>query len=123
MKKLSYVVVLTILAMLLLGCGHDQDKVVIKYCKALGAGKVDEAVSFLSRDAKQMLENVGGKSRLAEVGGQFKQRKGIKSIDVTRRKVVGNTATVEFVYKFKDGSKIADFFPLVKEDGVWKIAK
>lgn len=123
MKKLSYVVVVTILSMLLFGCGHDQDKVVIKYCRALEAGKVDEAVTFLSRDARQMLDSVGGKARLAEAAAQFKQHRGIKSIDITRRKVVGNTATVEFVYKFKDGTKVADYFPLVKEDGAWKIAK
>ena len=106
------------------GCsGGGEDKAVIGYCKALEAGKLDEAASFLSKDAAAMLEKAGGKSVLAEAGAQFKQRKGISDIKITNKKVVGESAQVEFVYNFNDGSKVNDSFPLVKENGTWKITK
>jgi len=109
--------------MMLTGCGSKEDKVVIGYCKALEAGKLDEAESYLSKDARLVLERAGGKSLLAAAGGQFKQHRGIKEIKITRKNVAGESATVEFLYNFKDGSSYADSFPLVKEDGKWKISK
>ena len=123
MGKLSYIVVTALLSMLLFGCGSDQDKIVINYCKALDAEKLDEAASYLSKDARQVLERAGGKSLLAEAGNKFKQHKGISSIKITKKKVAGERANVEFVYNFNDGSTYADYFPLVKEDGKWKISK
>ena len=123
MSKVSYILVMTLLSLLLFGCGKDQDKIVTGYCKALEAGKLDEATSYLSKDAKQVLERAGGKSLLAASASAFKQRRGIKAIEITKTNVTGEKATVEFVYKFNDGSNISDFFPLVKEDGAWKITK
>ena len=123
MGKISYFFIVTLLSILLFGCGKDQDKVVTSYCKALEAGRFDEAASYLSKDARQVLERAGGKSLLAAAGNAFKQHKGIKAIEITKTNVTGEKATVEFVYKFNDGSKISDFFPLVKEGGVWKITK
>ncbi|MEI7816344.1 MAG: DUF4878 domain-containing protein [Desulfuromonadales bacterium] len=120
--KLPYVVVLMLFT-LLIGCSGEQDKVVIGYCKALESGKLDEAASFLSRDAKIMLEKAGGKSLLAEAGLGFKQRKGIDEIKITQKKVTGGSAIVDLVYKFKDGSTVGDNFPLVKENGSWKITR
>jgi hypothetical protein len=123
MRKLNYVIVVMMLSMPLFGCGRAQDKIVINYCKALEAGKLDEAASYLSKDARQVLERAGGKSLLAAAGGAFKQHKGISAIKITKREISGERATVSFVYKFNDGSSIGDYFPLVKEDGNWKIAK
>ena len=108
---------------MLTGCGGGQDKVVINYCKALEALKLDEAASYLSKDANLMLERAGGKSLLAEAGGKFRQRKGISKIKIIKKKVTGDNALVEFIYNFKDGSTVADNFPLVKENGTWKISK
>ena len=123
MSKISYIFAMIMLSVLLFGCGRDQDKVVTGYCKALEAGKVDEAASYLSKDARQALERAGGKSLLVAAGNAFKQHKGIKAIEITKTNVTGEKATVEFVYKFNDGSNVSDFFPLAKEDGVWKITK
>jgi predicted Zn-dependent protease len=109
--------------MMLIGCSGGQDKVVINYCKALEAGKLDEAASYLSKDAKQELERAGGSSLLAAAGAGFKQRKGIKEITISKKKVSGESAVVELIYNFNDGSKIGDSFPLVKENGTWKITK
>jgi hypothetical protein len=108
---------------MLTGCGGGQDKIVINYCKALEALKLDEAASYLSKDANMMLERAGGKSLLAEAGGKFKQRKGIKKIKIIKKTVTGQTALVNFIYNFNDGSTVADSFPLVKENGTWKISK
>lgn len=108
---------------MLVGCGNDEGKTVINYCKALEAGKLDEAESYLSKDAKQELARVGGKSRLAAAGGQFKQHRGIGAIKISGKKVAGEITVVDFVYNFNDGSKYNDSFPLIKENGTWKISK
>lgn len=121
--KLSYVIVVTMLMTMLSGCGNSQDKTVIGYCKALDAGNLEEAASFLSKDAMRVLEGAGGKSLLAEAGGKFRQRKGIREIKIIGKKVVGESTLVAFEYDFKDGSRVADSFPLIKEDGAWKINK
>ena len=122
MRGLFFVVMLIVLSMLS-GCGNDQDKIVTNYCKALEAGKFDDAVSYLSKSARQELEKAGGKSLLASAADVFKQRKGIKKITISKRDVKGDTAMITFVYNFKDGTTSSDFFPLVKEDGKWKISR
>ena len=123
MNRVTLLFVMSMLSLLLFGCGRDQDKIVTSYCKALDAGKFDEAVSYLSKDARQVLESAGGKSLLAASASAFKQHKGIKIIEITKTNVTGGKATVEFVYNFNDGSKFRDFFPMVKEGGAWKITK
>jgi len=123
MRRLTYLIVVTLLSLLLSACESDQGKTVIKYCKALDAGNVDEAVSYLSKDARQVLEGLGGRKLLAAAGEKFKERQGIKSIKIIKEKVVDQSATVDLLYNFKDGSKSPDNFPLVKEDGKWKISK
>lgn len=125
MRTPSFLVIIIMLSMILFGCssGGEQDKIVINYCKSIEAGKLDEAVSYLSKDAKQALEQAGGKSELAGASDAFKKRKGIKKIQINKREVAGDTAKIMFLYVFNDGSTIGDFFPLVKEDGKWKISK
>lgn len=122
MRKLTYLLVL-LLSMLLFGCGKAQDKTVISYCKALEAGKYDEAASYLSKDARKALDQSGGMSLLAAAGSEFKQHQGIKKIDITKRQVSGNSAMVSFIYRFNDGITVSDYFPLVKEGTEWKITK
>lgn len=122
MKRLKYVIIAALLSSMLSGCKSDHGKVAINYCKALESGEIDKALSYLSKDAKQILENLGGKKLLAEVGGKFKERKGIKSIKITKEIVKDKKAAVELLYIFNDGSKFVDNFPLVKEDGKWKIS-
>ena len=122
MRGMFFVVILIVSSMLS-GCGNDQDKIVTNYCKALEAGKLDDAVSYLSKSARQELEKAGGKSLLTSAADVFKQRKGIKKITISKRDVKGDTAMIMFVYNFKDGTTSSDFFPLVKEDGKWKISK
>ena len=121
--KLLNLVAVTALLMMLIGCSSAPDDIVISYCKALDAGKIEEAESFLSKDASATLQSAGGKWLLAEAGSKFKQRKGISKIKITRKKITGNSAVVEFVYNFKDGTKFGDSFPLVKENGAWKISR
>ena len=108
--------------MLLFGCESAQDKVVKNYCKSIESGKLDNAVSYLSKSARQELEKSGGKPALA-AADIFKKRKGIKDIKISQREVKGETTMIMFVYYFNDGSTSSDFFPLIKEDGKWKISK
>ena len=110
-------------ALLIAACGRGEDKTVINYCKALEAGKLDTAASYLSRDARKALDMSGGISRLSQAGAAFKQHKGIDEIKITKRDMAGDRAMISFVYRFKDGLEVSDYFPLVKEDGAWKISR
>ena len=121
--KLLNLVAVTALLMMLIGCSSAPDDIVISYCKALDAGKIEEAGSFLSKDATVALQSAGGKWLLADAGAKFKQRKGLSKIKITRKKITGDSALVEFEYNFKDGTKLGDSFPLIKESGSWKISK
>ena len=123
MKNIAYIFVVTMMAMMLFGCGSAEDKVVINYCTALDKGKLNEAAVYLSKEAKKELDRAGGVTLLADAGKKFKEHKGIREIKITRKKVDGESAIVEFMYIFNDGSKFDDFFPLVKEDGKWRISK
>lgn len=123
MRKLSYIVAIATLSIFLFGCENDRDKIVISYCKALEAGKLDEAASYLSKDAMLTLESAGGNPFLAMAGATFKKHRGIHKIQVTNSTVTGKTAKVDIVYNFNDGFKASDYFPLVNEDGKWKIAQ
>lgn len=123
MKGLAFIVYASLLLLILTGCESAQGKTAINYCKAIESGKLDDALSYLSKDAKQALEELGGKKVLAEVGGKFKERKGIKSIKITKEIVKDKVAAVELLYNFNDGTNFIDNFPLVKEDGTWKISK
>ena len=122
MRAWQYIII-SILSTMLFGCGNEPDKIVINYCTSLDTGKLDDAVSYLSTSAKQELEKAGGKPALAAAADLFKSRKGIKEIKISQKEITGQTALVKFNYNFNDGSTSADFFPLVKEDGKWKIAK
>ena len=121
--KLLQLAVAILIPVLLAGCSGNPDEVVKNYCKALEVGKVDEAQSFLSKSAKRDLEQAGGKSLLLAAGEKFKLRKGISAIKIIRKKVTGESAMVEFIYNFNDGSTFGDSFPLIKENGTWKISR
>jgi len=127
MRLKLVIVFIVILLMMLFGCGNKQDKVldkvVISYCKALDAGNLDDAISYLSKAAKQQLDSTGGKPTLAQAVDAFKNRKGLKNVKISKREVNGPMATIMFIYNFNDGSTSNDFFPLVKEDGKWKISR
>jgi hypothetical protein len=122
-RRLKYFIVVTLLSLMLSGCESDPGETAINYCKALESGKTDKALSSLSKDAKVALENIGGKTLLAEVGKKFNERKGIKTVKVTKKIVKNKNAAVELLFTFNDGSTFIDNFPLVKEDGKWKITK
>lgn len=123
MRRLTCFIAVTLLSLMLSGCESDHSKTAISYCKSLESGKLDEAQSYLSKDARQVLESLGGKKILAEASANFKERKGLKSIKITKEIVKDNTAAVELLYNFNDGTKFVDNFPLVKEDGKWKISQ
>jgi len=122
MRTKSFVVIIILLSMMLFGCGNEQDKVVIRYCKSIEAGEFDETVSYLSKYAKQVLDNSGGKPSLAATSDAFKMRKGIKKIKILKREVNGVMATINYVYNFNDGTTAENFIHLIKEDGKWKIS-
>jgi predicted SnoaL-like aldol condensation-catalyzing enzyme len=122
MKVKLFIAVAIMLSMMLIGCGNQQDKIVINFFKSLEAGKLDEALSYLSKPTRKRVEDAGGKPALAASADVFKKHKGIKQIKITRRDVTGETATIVYCYIFNDGSKVDDYLPLVKENGEWKIS-
>lgn len=122
MKIKSYFAIILMLSMMLSGCGNKPDKTVINYFKSLEAGKLDDAISYLSESAKRGVEGAGGKQALAASADVFKKHKGIKEIKIARREVTGETAKIVYVYIFNDGSRADDYLPLIKENGKWKIS-
>lgn len=121
MNRISLVVVVMILSMLLAGCSEDPGKVITSYYTSIASGKLDEAMSCLSKNSKQMLELAGGKSKLPDLVDEFKKHKTIKSVDVTKSSVKGDRALVVYTFNYTDGSKLDSEGFLVKEDGKWKI--
>ena len=108
--------------MFLVGCGYEQDDVVINYFKSLEAGKLDDAMAYLSEPNRKGVDSVEGRQALAASANIFKKRKGIKKIEISRREVTGETAKIVYSYIFNDGSTVDDYLPLVKEKGKWKIS-
>ena len=132
MKKTLFLAGILILSIVLSGCGKgqgkqqdsEQDKVVISYFKALAAGKIDEAVSYYSKNAKAEMEKAGGKQPLAAAFNQvISIHKGIKNIEIVKREMSSDTTKVMFLYKFNDGSTSNGMIVLAKEDNAWKIFK
>ena len=58
MRAWQYIII-SILSTMLFGCGNEPDKIVMNYCTSLDAGKLDDALSYLSTSAKQELEKAG----------------------------------------------------------------
>ena len=48
-------------------------------------------------------------------------KKGIKSIKIPEEKIVGDTATVQFIINYGDGSTEQDDEKPIKQDGKWKL--
>lgn len=113
-----------VMAMILPGCGkNDQDKIVTEFCRALDAGRLDEALSYMSHNAQIELEKKGGKALLATATEQLRQHRGIKSLKVTAKESVGKDILLSVVYKLNDGTEMFDKIPVTKEGSSWKIAK
>ena len=123
MKVKSFLAVTILCSMILAGCGKEKDDIVINYFKSLEAGRLDEALSYMSESAKQRVEAAGGKPALAAAAEVFKKHNGIKEIKISRRDVSGETAKIVYVYIFNDGSKVDDYRSLKKENGSWKISE
>jgi len=121
MRKLFLSIVITIISMMLSGCTTNPEKVVLEYYTAIGAGKLDEAAELLSKNSKQMLELAGGKSKLPDIVDEFKKKKTIKDVNVTKSTVTGDRALVVYTFNYTDGSKLDSEGFLLKEDGKWKI--
>jgi len=111
------------LSLVLLGCGKEEDKLVINYCKALEDGDIEKISSYQSKFAREEYEKVGGRAALAAETDAIKKHKGIKKIKISERKENGPLAAIRFVYKFNDGSDGEGFYNLIREDGKWKISK
>jgi RNA polymerase subunit RPABC4/transcription elongation factor Spt4 len=70
--------------------------------------------------AKSMQGNVP--DLVEEASNDIQQHGGIDSITITDEKVDGDTASLRFAIKYKDGeTKAPERMGFVKEDGVWKL--
>lgn len=121
MKRMFFVGASLILSMMLAGCADDPGKVVASYYASISSGKLDEAMSRLSKNSKQMLELAGGKSKLPEIIDEYKKQKTIKSVDITKSSITGDRALVVYTFNYTDGSKQDSEGFLLKENGKWKI--
>lgn len=92
-----------------------------KFYGYLEAGKVDDAVNLLSARVLNVLSRDKLKSGLADGTRQVKSKGGIKSIDIAKEEVVGETADVQSKVNFGNGESKTDKSKLIKENGEWKI--
>ena len=102
---------------------NELENVVISYCKLVENGKFDEASSYLTSSSMLELKRTGKKSPLEPSTEDFKIRKGLKSIQITKKTADNTSAMIIFNYLFNDGSIGGDTLKLEKENGKWKITK
>jgi hypothetical protein len=98
-------------------------KVVEKFYSYAEAGKVNDAYELLTKDGKEMLKKYGGGvSLLSDFTREIKQKGGIKSFEIKKEEITGDTAKVTIKLSFGNGTKKEDNEELVKEGHAWRIA-
>lgn len=112
--------VLSVLVLLLLGCGSSPGREVKGFLIDLEQGNVDSASQRLSAETDQLY---GEKLALGfeAVPETIAQKEGIKKIKILEETVTDSAATVLYQVEFEDGSTESGEILLVEEAGTWKI--
>jgi len=120
-KKILLILMSVFLVLFLTGCSSGPDGTVKAFFKALDAGKVEEAVGYLSSSTLSTLGHDKWRSALASAAKEMQDKGGLSSIKIVDKSVHGDVATVTVKLTFGDGSSETDTIHLLKEDGDWKI--
>ncbi len=120
-KKTLIIVATLLVAVLLTGCSAGPGKTVTKFFRAIDAGKIDEAIGYLSSSTVQTLGYDKWQATLAEISNRTAAQGGIDSIDILEESVNGDIAHVSIKIVMGDGTEETDSVDLIKESGDWKI--
>ena len=117
MKK-AWLLGMLLLCLSIIGCSSSNSPsgVVKDFMKYTADGKANEAVALVS-DQGQAIVTAFFPMMTAEI----KKKGGIKSIDIIKEEISGDTAAVTHVVKYGDGSTDEDSSKLIKQDGKWKM--
>ena len=85
------------------------------------AGKLEAAMELLSNSTRSQVSADKMKQSLQQGTRQIDAKGGIKKIEVTEEKEIGETASVTVKITFGDGSEEINQSSLIKEDGKWRI--
>ena len=87
----------------------------------LEAGKLDSAMALLSKSTRSQIPEEKLKQGLQQTTQEINGRGGFKKIKVTSEEIIGETAEVEVLLIFEDGTEQKDENALIKEGGKWRI--
>jgi len=119
-RKLS---LLVIGALLLIACsGGGPGATVKEFFHLVEDGKVNDAMELMAPGIKEMMQAMGGAAAFSEGTSEFKDKGGIKKINILKEDVTGDVAEVEVELEFGDGSSEKETMKLMKVDGKWKIS-
>ena len=117
MKK-AWLLGMLLLCLSIVGCSSSNSPsgVVKDFYKYTADGKTNEAVALVTGKGQGLVA-----AFLPALTEDIKEKGGIKSIDIIKEEISGDTATVTLVLKFGNGSTKEDSSELIKQDGKWKM--
>ena len=121
MKRLFSLVILWFV--LLTGCSGSSPSDALKsFYKDVEQGKVNDAYALLSKDAQNLLSQLGsGPGMLMDQVNAIKKMGGIKEFKILKEEINGDTASVSMKLIFGNGRFEDTSDNLIKEDGKWKV--
>ena len=117
----SIIVLLTSLFMI--GCGgspstpEDTAKEFISLVEKGDMGAID----LMAPELVQMLGKEKLEKALGETTQKFKDKGGVKSVDITDKEVKNNEATMKVTTNFNNGKSETEKMKLINKDGKWLI--
>ena len=120
MKLKISLILLVVVTMV--SCFGDSAAATVKdFYGKIEAGKLESAMELLSNSTRSQVSADKMKQSLQQGTRQIDAKGGIKKIEVTEEKEIGETASVTVKITFGDGSEEINQSSLIKEDGKWRI--
>lgn len=126
MKKILFVLSLALIVLAFVSCSSDNspEGVVKEFISYLQDEKYEKAIDlFYSEKGLTEKDRQGYTEIFKKWSTQFKEMGGLEGIDITNVDMSedGESAKVEFLYKYGDGSSKKGSSKVVKVDGKWMI--
>lgn len=79
------------------------------------------ALDLMAPELIQMLGKEKLEKALTETGQKFKDKGGVKSVDITEKEIKDNEATMKVTTNFGNGKSETENMKMIKKDGKWLI--
>ncbi len=119
--KLKISLILLVVVTMVSCFGGSAAATVKDFYGKIEAGKLESAMELLSNSTRSQVSADKMKQSLQQGTRQIDAKGGIKKIEVTEEKEIGETASVTVKITFGDGSEEINQSSLIKEDGKWRI--